>query len=129
VSRPVVGVALIALAWWLLAGDLPTFGPSGPYRVVIVYDGDLLDDMDEDQRALIKSLAVRDELAELGHVWERAYTTAALDDVPADTDLGRMARGLSDNPTPCMAWAPLGGGEVQEGPLPDDLAGLLEVLK
>lgn len=114
-------------------GDPPPPPPpdptEGPWKIVIFYDSDQIDDYTQDQRELIRSRTEQDEIIAAGHQIIRIIDKQSLDGGVPES-LKPYVESVLNDPLPRIAITPItGNGPVTDFPLPEDLPKLMELLK
>ena len=110
--------------------DPPDPDPQGPWRIMLFYDARMLDNLPSEQRQILTSLAVREQLVADGHnlleVLEDAVFSAG--SVPADYQ--PWVNAAKKHSVPSIAIAPKSeAGTIRVYPLPANRADLMELLE
>lgn len=101
--------------------------PGGPFRIVMFYDGNQLDNMPADQRALLTSLKYRKALEAQGHVFLESLEKTAIERGVSDA-FQKYIASVEGDPLPRVAIAPIDGGYIADFPLPQNFEALQELL-
>jgi hypothetical protein len=101
--------------------------PGGPYRILLLYDTEQLDNLPPDQRALLTSLVYRQKLTEAGHRVLGVFAAQTINPANASKYKEFFAAAAND-PLPRIVIAPLAGGKVSDFPLPANMADLEKLL-
>ena len=103
--------------------------PGGPWKLVLFYDGDDLDNLPQGQQALLKSLKVRNDLKTLGHeVLEIVEANALAQSGSIPARIAPYVTAVKDDPLPRVAIAPKDGGTVLDFQLPNSYEALVALL-
>ncbi|NLX57300.1 MAG: hypothetical protein GXY58_19495 [Planctomycetaceae bacterium] len=120
-------------------GPQPDPDPGARWQVVIFVESGDLDSMPLAQLEITSSLTFRKTLEASGHkllgVWDKDRPTTTVCDgtvcrqVSAGGKYDAFWAAISGDPLPRVAIAPIGGGAVQDFPLPASAAELLQLLQ
>lgn len=103
--------------------------PAGKYQIVMVIDADRLDNYPPSQRAVINSLALRNELEADGHYFYEVVDARAIESGSVPEKMRPFLNAVRGDELPRLVLAPIDGGAITDYPLPlnaDDLKALLE---
>jgi len=101
--------------------------PSGPWQIMMFYDGDQLDNYPAAQRALLTSLAIRIQLKNHGHILHEILEKKAIS-VGVPSKYQSYVDAVKGDPLPRIALAPKDGGTVMDFPLPENREALQVLL-
>lgn len=106
--------------------DPPT--PGGPYQIMLMFDGDQLDNLPREQRDLLTSLSLRQRLVASGHVLLEVLEAGGLGgSVPPAYQ--PWVNAVKGDPMPRVALAPKDGGTIKDYALPENETDLMKLLE
>ena len=101
--------------------------PTGAKQLVFFVAAENLESLPEGQQAILTSLAVRKNLADLGHVFSQVIDDDQIKEGVAPKWIPFILAVAGDT-LPRVAIAPVDGGAVEDFPLPENYDGLLKLL-
>jgi hypothetical protein len=115
----------------------PEPNPTDKWQVMIFHESDNLDNMTLSQRELTSGLVLRKALEANGHRFLGALDYNALakaskkcpDGSCASPELQAWLKSIEGKSMPCLAIAPLNGGDIRVFPLPANSASLFALLE
>lgn len=100
--------------------------PGGKQQVVVVLESADLDSLPRGQREIVSGLAFRKELTAAGHVFKGVVDVS--ETLPSNSKLLPFVQACSGLGLPCLAIAPIDGGDVTPMELPLTPADVFKIL-